>query len=263
MDTLLISVTLVSLGLAGAMGVLVVKLLRDERKRSDARVAALVELSSEDAGRAPARATVPTGPAARGILVRPSTEVAPPERRVRQERALDDLEIRPSSARPTADLFVEPGRESPWGRRVAIIGLLAALGSGAVALLTVDGDDASSTTTAVASASAVPLELVSLRHTHDGGTLTIAGLVQNPRTGAPRARITVTAIAFGPAGTAVASAKAPLDYSSLGPGEESPFVVTVPVRGVVARFRVGFRSEDGSVVAHIDRRAADVSRAGL
>jgi hypothetical protein len=31
----------------------------------------------------------------------------------------------------------------------------------------------------------------------------------------------------------------------------------------VARYRVGFRSEDGSVVAHVDRRAADVSRAGM
>lgn len=262
MDTLLISVTLVSLGLAGAMGMLVVKLLRDERKRSDARVAALVELSSEDEERAPARTIVQARPAARGIGVSPTREVAPLERPARQERARDDFEIRPSSAAPTADLFVEPGRESPWGRRVAIIGLLAVLGIGVVAVLTFDGDDASSTT-AVASASTVPLELVSLRHTHDGGTLTIAGLVQNPRTGAPRARITVTAIAFGPDGTPVANARAPLDYSSLGPGEESPFVVTVPVRGVVARFRVGFRSEDGSVVAHIDRRAADVSRAGL
>jgi hypothetical protein len=40
-------------------------------------------------------------------------------------------------------------------------------------------------------------------------------------------------------------------------------VVTVPVRSAVARYRVGFRSEDGGVVAHIDRRAGDVSRAGM
>ena len=50
--------------------------------------------------------------------------------------------------------------------------------------------------------------------------------------------------------------RAPLDFATLAPGDESPFVLGVPVSGTVARYRVGFRSEDGRVIAHIDRRAA-------
>jgi hypothetical protein len=107
---------------------------------------------------------------------------------------------------------------------------------------------------------AAPLELVSLRHTQDGGTLTITGLVQNPKAGVPVSRLTATAVVFAPDGTFLAGGKAPLDYTSLAAGDESPFVVTVPVSGSVARYRVGFRAEDGTVVAHVDRRNGDVAR---
>jgi len=48
--------------------------------------------------------------------------------------------------------------------------------------------------------------------------------------------------------------RAPLDYVTLAPGDESSFVVKVPVRGPIARYRVGFRAADGTVVAHVDRR---------
>src|SRR5437867_322829 len=41
MDALLIAVTLVSLTLAGLLGTLALRLIREERRRSDARVAAL------------------------------------------------------------------------------------------------------------------------------------------------------------------------------------------------------------------------------
>jgi hypothetical protein len=84
--------------------------------------------------------------------------------------------------------------------------------------------------------------------------------VQNPKTGASVTRLTATAVVFAADGTFLAGGKAPLDYTSLAAGDESPFVVTVPVRGSVARYRVGFRGEDGSVVAHVDRRAGDVAR---
>ena len=63
-----------------------------------------------------------------------------------------------------------------------------------------------------------------------------------------------TAFAFAADGTFLASGRAPLDFTTLAPGDESPFVVTVPVKGEVARYRVGFRSADGRVVAHVDRR---------
>jgi hypothetical protein len=84
--------------------------------------------------------------------------------------------------------------------------------------------------------------------------------VQNPKAGAPVSRLTATAVVFAPDGTFLAGGKAPLDYTSLAAGDESPFVVTVPISGSVARYRVGFRAEDGTVVAHVDRRAGDVAR---
>lgn len=262
MDTVLISVTLVSIGLAGAMGVIAAKLLREERRRSEARVAALGELAA-DPEPAPAPVAVRQPAATRAIVRRE------PQRETRREirdLAIDDFEIRPAAAVPVADIFAEPAQSSPWGRRFAVIGVLAIVGG--IILFTVTLRRGAPDVTAAQAAaeqrtavpSVAPLELVSLRHSQEGNNLTITGLVQNPKTGAPHARVTATAVVFGPDGTFLAGGKAPLDYTSLAAGDESPFVVTVPVRGAVARYRVGFRAEDGSVLAHVDRRTGDVAR---
>ncbi|MBM3817747.1 MAG: hypothetical protein FJW14_01840 [Acidimicrobiia bacterium] len=66
--------------------------------------------------------------------------------------------------------------------------------------------------------------------------------------------------AFNRAGAFVTSAQAPLDLLTLGPGEESPFVVTIPNVGDVGRYRVSFRTDSG-VVRHVDRRATQIARA--
>jgi hypothetical protein len=264
MDTVLLSSTLIALGLAGAMGVLVAKMLRDERKRSDARVATLIELAAESGATRPI--VVPPGAGAR-VAARPRPAPAAGAR-VGQDLRLDEFEIRPASTVASADIFAEPERSSPWGRRLAVIGVIVALGGTVLFVSTVRSPGSGVNTPADAEqravgAPAAPIELVSMRHTQDGDTLTITGLVQNPKAGAALTRIAVTAVVFGADGTFLASGRAPLDYTSLAAGDESPFVVTVPVRSAVARYRVGFRSEDGGVVAHIDRRAGDVSRAGM
>ena len=98
--------------------------------------------------------------------------------------------------------------------------------------------------------------MLSLKQTQDTGALTITGLVQNPRDGAVLSKISATALVFGADGTFLASGRAPLDYTVLRPGDESGFVISVPVSAPVARYRVGFRSEDGRVIGHIDRRTA-------
>jgi hypothetical protein len=111
---------------------------------------------------------------------------------------------------------------------------------------------------ALASPAAEPagagLELLSLRDTRKSESLTITGMVQNPRTGSLLTRVTVTAYAFDDKGAFLASSRALLDVTSLAPGDESPFVVTVPVTETVARYRIGFRGEDGRVIAHVDKR---------
>jgi hypothetical protein len=51
-----------------------------------------------------------------------------------------------------------------------------------------------------------------------------------------------------------------LDFPQLQPGDESPFSISVPQAGPVARYRVSFRTED-RVVPHADRREPAVAAA--
>jgi hypothetical protein len=100
-----------------------------------------------------------------------------------------------------------------------------------------------------------PLELLSLRHNTDAdGTFTITGLVQNPADGAPFRKVVAIVYLFDRDGNYFAGGKAALDFTTLQPGDESPFVVHVPNASHVSRYRVGFRFEDGGNVAHVDRR---------
>jgi hypothetical protein len=108
---------------------------------------------------------------------------------------------------------------------------------------------------AAAPRDAQPLELLSLRHaTDENGTFTVTGLVQNPHTGRRLRGVVAVVYLFDQQGRFLASGRATLDVSSFSPGDESPFIVKVPATVNVSRYRVGFRLEDGGVVAHIDRR---------
>lgn len=102
-----------------------------------------------------------------------------------------------------------------------------------------------------------PLELMSMRYQHEGTNLTVSGLVRNPAGGPSVIGVTAVVFAFDRNGSFVASGRAPLDFSALAPGDESPFVVTVPNVSDVARYRVSFRTGAG-VVRHIDRRSDPV-----
>lgn len=101
---------------------------------------------------------------------------------------------------------------------------------------------------------AAPLELLSMRHNREGTTLTVSGLVRNPPAGSSVERVIVVVFAFDRTGSFVGSGRAPLDFVTLEPGDESPFVVTIPGLDEVGRYRVSFRTERG-VVRHLDRRA--------
>jgi hypothetical protein len=107
---------------------------------------------------------------------------------------------------------------------------------------------------AAVAAEKAPLELMSMRHTREGTTLTVTGLVRNPPGGAQARRVTAVVFAFDRTGGFTASGRAPLDFVVLEPGDESPFVVTIPNVTEVAKYRVSFRTEDG-MMRHVDRRA--------
>lgn len=253
MDTILLIVTTLSLVLAFVLATVVVRLLRDERRRSDARVAALLAMSSEREGYVDSIDIAPWN-------VDPTSSPAP------QTRAEDF-----SSTQVRADMFGatsagEPSTtSSPWAARLAVIVPMALIiVSAAIAFYPSRGEigsEGASATSQAATDSPRPLELLSLRHGQRADTLTVTGLVQNPRNAGPVSKVFATAFVFGADGTFLASGRAPLDFTTLGPGDESPFVVTVPVKGDVARYRVGFRGEDGRVIAHVDRRGGAVARA--
>jgi len=154
-----------------------------------------------------------------------------------------------------AALFQSASTESASTRRlVPIIGAVIVL----LALATiyfVSGQPDANAVTARAAAGAVnlPLELVSLRQAREGKTLTVSGMVRNPSGATDRRQVAAVVFLFDRKGSFVASGRAPLDYQALAPGDESPFVITVPGAADVSRYRVSFREGD-DVLPHVDRR---------
>jgi hypothetical protein len=242
MDTTLMMVTLLSMGMAAALSVIVWRMLRDERHRSEARVAALAGMAARPV---PQRRQ----PAALDLPIRSSAPAAP--------------STAASARAPMGSMFVEPAEPSPWGHRFAVMaGLGLVIASGILfALASSDSSGVSAKSAAgahapaqaAAPAAAAGLELVSLRDSRKSDSLTITGMVRNPQ-GATLSRVTVTAYTFDDKGSFLASGRALIDVTSLAPADESPFVVTVPVTDAVARYRIGFRGEDGRVIAHVDKR---------
>lgn len=217
MNVVLTALTLVSLVAAAGFALVAWRTLADDRRRSAARVAALA--SAIDGG-------IPqTAPASAPVAVASMFTTTPG----------GSLKSRPLIKAAVVAAMV-----------IAIV-VAAAMSS--------RGKDHSPSPAANAVArQAAPLELVSMRHAREGGTLTVSGLVRNPRAGSPAARITAVVFAFDKDGTFVASGRAPLDFTTLEPGGESPFVVTIPNVANVGRYRVSFRTESG-MLRHVDRRS--------
>lgn len=107
-----------------------------------------------------------------------------------------------------------------------------------------------------ASATATPLELVSLRHERQGPRLSITGLVRNPVKGATADHLTAVVFLFDQQSAFLTSARANIDVTRLTPGDESPFVIALDAPANVARYRVSFRTDSG-VVPHVDRRGQE------
>jgi hypothetical protein len=256
MIPLLAIVTLVALTMAIGLSVIVARLIRDERRRSAARVAALSDMAAIDPP-SPAPAAPVGAEEPRWRHAKREGKATPPKR----IEPLDDYDLSADRA-PIAlgEMFVEPDRRSPWAGRLGVAAAIAVLVAGAALGVTArrpaPDSDTSSEAQPQAAAPSSPgsLELLSLQHSQKGETLTITGQVQNPRAGAPLAKISVTAFLFGADGTFLASGRTPLDFTLLAPGDESGFVLAIPVNGPVARYRIGFRGEDGRVIGHVDRR---------
>lgn len=215
MEIVFATLTLASLAAAAGFGVLAWRSGVDSRRRSAARVAALA--------------------AAIGAA-EPATLAA-------------------ADARPVqvTSMFDATSRGGAKGRPLMRMAIIAALAVALVVAAAMANRDHAQPV--AAPADAAPLELVSMRHTRDGSTLKVSGLVRNPPSGAPLTQIAAVVFAFDRSGSFVASGRAALDFTILEPGDESPFVVTVLDVADVGRYRVSFRTETG-ILRHIDRRAA-------
>ena len=241
MSTILLTITIVSFVMTIALAGFVVKLLRDERRRSSARVAALAQMADLES------------PADRMLGGAGATEP-------------DWMIARDERAPMVGELFApDVIKDSPavWPRRLgvaaAIIAIVVLVGIVVRSGGTLDRRFTTETPAAAATTAQTGgmLELLSLKHTQETNSLTITGLVQNPRDGVPLAKVAATAFLFGADGTFLASGRAPLDFTVLRPGDESGFVITVPVTLQVARYRIGFRGDDGRIIGHVDRRGAN------
>lgn len=250
-----------------ALAATLARLVWQDRRRSQARIAMLSALAAEPIAFAEASAAA-APVAAPPIRLMPRRTVS----RTRGPRAprrhapaatLSAAEV--EIFRDTrADLAPEPAMFEPaasgTGRALFYVFIAAVVMAALVALSfrwALSAPDVRSETTApvAAGAAAPPLSLVALSHERQAdGSLVVRGVVRNPPDAPPRTRIFATATTVDAAGVDIATARAPLDFTTLAAGDESPFVVRIANAEDVARYRVGFRDASGQLVGHTDAR---------
>lgn len=260
MDIAALVATLTSV-LAIGLTIVLLRLVRQDRQRSEARVAALVSLAgAPSAGAAPSIAL--EHPPVR-LERRPAARPAAPAR-----LSAADVEIfRDSAPVPAVEpaFAPAPGLFEPAAPNTRSHLLFVGIGAVVMVLLfafafrwAVSRPGAPTTETVAsiaAPAAARPLGLVSLRHEQAAdGSLVISGVVRNPPDSIGREKLFAAASLIDAAGALVATARAPLDFTTLAPGDESPFVVRIAAAEGVARYRIGFRDAEGAAVPHVDRR---------
>jgi hypothetical protein len=233
MEIILIVVTVLSLAIAGAMSIVAWRVAGEERRRSEARVAALAaDIRSSDADiDLPLEAAVAGAPTSGNMFT-----------------------------------FIQPVTALPRLATVILAGVLV-VGAGAALLVALgrSGDVAANSVTkpvarAAESQAAAPpatagaLELVALGHERDRGRLTVRGIVRNPLSGSPVNQLAAVVVVYDRTGGFLTTGRALVQVPSLGPGGESTFLVTIPGAADVGRYRVSFRSED-RVIPHVDTRS--------
>ena len=272
METILIVITSVSVAVAVAALTAVLRLQRSERRRSEARVAALAA-AADTHGVADGGWKQVAGEwqwvASASTPVPAATSSFAPAHHVEPVR-FDEVRIQPERAqpmrRPVVEAEVETAPAIAFGtveRGEATTGrlplfaaavVILVLGSAMLFLRTTSSQDAGVTAAQTAAHRMDPLELVSLGHNREAKSLTISGTVRNPATGHKLEGLTAVVSLLDNKGTLISTKDVPLDYRALAPGEEAPFTVSVPDPAAIARYRVSFRAGT-EVVPHVDRRS--------
>ncbi len=236
MEATLVVITLLSLALAAGMAIVTWRVLQEARQRAGARVASLEE----------------------GLMA--SLGGVAPDLDLRDTSDLDTgIDPAPAPARGLLTLGIGGG---------VILALIFAIW--ADVRLTAPGIGASADQRGAAAAqgpapppaaaaAAAPLELVALEQSRASDGLTVHGVVRNPPGGAMIDRLAVVVAFYDANGQQLASVRAPLDFRTLAPGDESPFQVTTDLPTGVTRYRVSFRRDENTIVPHVDRRQQEAS----
>lgn len=288
-------ITTLALLMAASMGWMALRLLREEQRRSEARVAALSAaldapwpVAEPATTPVAAQPTVPTQhvPAVTAPAAIALTPVATqPVAAAPQIVALDDTSpheyfasaasfashddglhadasepTRPMFGAGTHDVDATPRDDRRWLAVAAAV--LVGLGIVSVWWSTSGTSDAAGTTVTApvtaAPAAGMPVELVSLGHERTEAGLVIRGLVRNPAAASTRTGTVASVFLFDEAGGFLGSGRSVLDTPTLTPGDEAGFEVTLPGNAKVRRYRVTFRAADGTVVPHLDKRRGQV-----
>jgi len=263
MDMRLLGITVVSLIVAFIMSVTAMRLARDEKQRSAARVAAL-SLAASDVP-VDVKPVVKAPWAAPPSTPRP-TQVAPPASlrtpASPAELPLNEVRVQPDRYETPEPVVTHSSgflgaseiQREDGGRQktlaFAAVVMFLVLSGGLVWMMSGPRG-----TTAQAMGPNAPLELVSLTHQRQDNKLAVSGLVRNPLSGKPVEKLSAVVFLFDRSGTFVTSSRAQVDFLKLGAGDESPFVVSLDAPATVARYRVSFRTDEG-IVPHVDRRGA-------
>ncbi|HJN42934.1 MAG: hypothetical protein QGI10_11415 [Vicinamibacterales bacterium] len=258
MDVALATVTVISLSMAFAMGVVTWRLMREERLRSDARVAALMADLDRARGRDVGAVGQPASRARDVATPVQTTEPNPPRRRsvpampasTPARSAGSRLAPAAPEARPATALFGTQAGSPALLRRILATAAAAALVLAAVALGMLSSNTPSDPGTG---STPEPVELLSLAHAREGEYLEITGSIRNPPAGIEREQLSVMATVFDRNGTVVGTGQTPLPVSVLAPGGETPFTILLPDADRINRYRISFM-QGHTNVPHVDRR---------
>lgn len=227
MDMTLIVITVLALAFAAVMGVVAWRVVREDRRRSEARVAVLAA-SIHNAE----------------LDLRPSTVATPNDLFANQQ---------PSSTAGFRFAVVAALGIFVVGS-VAAVAVLAGRGSHRIA-----EPPAKATAPAPAPArtpppvETTPLELLALGHDRTADKLTIRGIVRNPSSGSDVEGLMAVVFVFNRNGGFLTSGRALISTATLTPGGEAQFSVSIPDTNDVGRYRVSFRTDE-RVIPHVDRR---------
>ena len=233
METVLLIVTFASTAVALTAAFLVWRLRSREQTRQQARIAAL----SREIRGAPLTLEVP-------VLPVEEADVAADDRPVFVQAPVDDA---------PGVLFARALGPRPGRTRGPALAFGAVAAAAVLTVVLVSGSHDANAQKPVGLPT--PLELLALEQQEGKGEMTFSGLVRNPAAAGPVRDLTAVVLLFDRAGGFVASSRAKVDYTTLKPGEESPFTVSLrDAPASAARYRLSFRQDDSGIVPHVDRR---------